>query len=312
MNPVAPARLAMSAMDWLLLVALSILWGGAFFFGKIAIAELPPLTVALGRVGIAAAILVIVARVAGVALPASWSAWGPLAVMGLLNNALPFGLILWSQTHIPSGLAAILNATTPLFTVLVAHAATGDERITPARAAGLLTGFLGVVAMIGPDLLRELGTSIAAQSACLLAAFSYALSGIYGRRFRGRPALTVATGQLVTSTIMLTPMALWLDRPWHLAPPSLHAWGAILGLAALSSALGYVIYFRILARAGATNVLLVTFLMPISAIMLGTLILGEQLAARHIVGMIAIAIGLAAIDGRLANLLGRRNGSTAC
>lgn len=300
--PPIPSRLTMSATDWLLLVFLSVLWGGSFFFGKIALSELPPLTVAFGRVAIAAAILVVLARMPGAALPASLGAWRPFAVMGLLNNALPFSLILWGQTHIPSGLAAILNATTPLFTVLVAHAVTRDEKLTRARVAGLLFGFCGVVVMIGPDMLREIGADIAAQCACLLAATSYAIAGVYGRRFRGEPPLRVAAGQLVASSVILAPLALLLDRPWTIALPSASAWAALVALASLSTALGYLIYFRVLARAGATNVLLVTFLIPVSAILLGTLILGEQLAARHIVGMIAIAIGLAAIDGRLMRL----------
>jgi drug/metabolite transporter (DMT)-like permease len=288
----------MSATDWLLLVTLSILWGGSFFFGKVAVLELPPLTVAFGRVAIAAAILIVLARITGVALPVTFAAWRPFAIMGLLNNAIPFVLILWGQTHIPSGLAAILNATTPLFTVLVAHAATRDERLTPSRLAGVTIGLGGVVAMIGPDLLRDLGSNVAAQGACLLAAISYAFAGIYGRRFRGEPALRVAAGQLVMSSLMLAPLAVVLDRPWTLTPPSAAAWAALMGTAILSTALGYLIYFRVLARAGATNVLLVTFLIPVSAILLGTLILGEQLAVGHIVGMAAIAIGLAAIDGR--------------
>ena len=295
----------MSATDWLLLIALSILWGGSFFFGKIAVAEFPPLTVAFGRVAIAAAVLVVLARATGAALPGNLAAWQPLAIMGLLNNAIPFGLILWGQTHIPSGLAAILNATTPLFTVLIAHAVTRDEKLTRARAVGLAIGFTGVVVMIGPDMLRELGANIAAQIACLLAAVSYSFAGIYGRRFRGEPPLRIAAGQLVASSVLLAPLALLIDRPWTLPPASATAWAALMGTALLSTALGYLIYFRVLARAGATNVLLVTFLIPVSAILLGTLILGEQLAARHIAGMIAIALGLAAIDGRIVQHLAR-------
>jgi len=294
-----PARLTMSATDWLLLVALSILWGGSFFFAKIAVAELPPLSVAFGRVTIAAAILVILARATGVALPAGFAAWRPYAVMGLLNNAVPFALIFWGQTHIPSGLAAILNATTPLFTVLVAHVATRDEKLTFARLTGVVAGLAGVVVMVGPDLLRELGADVFAQLACVGAAISYAFAGVYGRRFRAEPALRVAAGQLAASTLILAPVALVVDRPWTLPAPSLTVLAALVALAAFSTALGYVLYFRILARAGATNLLLVTFLIPVSAILLGMLILGEQLSPRHIVGMIAIAIGLAAIDGRL-------------
>ena len=290
----------MSATDWCLLVTLSILWGGSFFFAKLAVLELPPLTVALGRVAIAAAILVTLARMTGVALPDRLAAWRPFVVMGLLNNAIPFGLIFWGQTHIPSGLAAILNATTPLFTVLVAHVATADEKLNAARLAGVAAGLAGVTVMIGPDMLHELGADVLGQLACLLAAVSYAFAGVYGRRFRGEPPLRVAAGQLVASSVLLAPVVILLDRPWTLAPPGATAIAALLALAALSTALAYLIFFRILARAGATNVALVTFLIPVSAILLGTQILGEQLAARHIVGMIAIALGLAAIDGRPA------------
>jgi len=295
----------MSAADWLLLVGLSLLWGGSLFFARIAVLELPPLTVALGRVAIAAAILLTLARATAVALPGTLADWRPYALMGLLNNVIPFTLLFWGQTHIPSGLAAILNATTPLFTVLVAHVATADEKLTAPRLAGLTAGLAGVVVMIGPDVLRDLGANVLAQLACLLAAISYAFAGVYGRRFRGEPALRVAAGQLTASSVILAlPVAL-IDRPWILSAPSGKAIMALLALAALSTALGYLIYFRILARAGATNVLLVTFLIPVSAILLGTLVLGEQLAARHFAGMAAIALGLAAIDGRAARMLSR-------
>ena len=294
--------LTMTIADWTLLIVLSVLWGGSFFFAKIVLFELPPLTVALGRVALAAAILVLLARATGTALPLRRSAWLRFVPLGLFNNALPFVLIFWGQTHIASGLAAILNATTPLFTVLVAHVATADDKLTRARFAGLVSGFIGVVIMIGPDL-RDLGVHVGAQLACLVAALSYAVSGVYGRRLRGEGALTIATGQLVVSTIILAPVALIVDRPWTLALPGPAAWAALIALAALSTALGYLIYFRVLARAGATNVLLVTFLIPVSAILLGTLVLGEEIAARHFAGMAAIALGLAAIDGRPARLL---------
>jgi drug/metabolite transporter (DMT)-like permease len=293
----------MSAVDWVMLVTLSVLWGGSFFFAKIAVGELPPLTVALGRVAIAAALLIVLARATGVALP---HRWGPFIVMGLLNNALPFSLIFWGQIHIASGLAAILNATTPLFTVLVAHFATADEKLTPARLAGVAAGFAGVVVMLGPDLLRELGAAVAAQLACLGAAISYAFAGIYGRRFRGEPALRVAAGQLVASSAMLAPLVIVLDRPWQLAPPGANALAALVALATLSTALGYLLYFRILARAGATNVLLVTFLVPVSAILLGAAVLGERLQPQHFAGMALIGMGLAAIDGRVARWRARR------
>jgi drug/metabolite transporter (DMT)-like permease len=301
MIPTTPStRPTLSATDWLLLITLSILWGGSFFFAKIAVAELPPLTVAVGRVAIAATALVLLARLMGIALPSGLRAWWPFAVMGLLNNVVPFSLIFWGQTHIPSGLAAILNATTPLFTVLVAQVATADEKLNAARLTGVASGMLGVAVMVGPDMLRDPGASVWGQLACLLAALSYAFAGVYGRRFRGEPVMRVAAGQLAASTILLAPIVVLIDRPWTLAVPSGTTTGALVALALLSTALAYVIFFRILGRAGATGISLVTFLIPVSAILLGTLVLGEQLAIRHFAGMAAIAFGLAAIDGRPA------------
>jgi drug/metabolite transporter (DMT)-like permease len=293
-----PARLSMSTADWLLLVLLSVLWGGSFFFAKVAVGELPPLTLALGRVAVAAAILVVLIRLAGDRLGILTQLWRHFAVLGLLSNAIPFSLILWGQTHIPSGLASILNATTPIFTVVVAHFATRDERLDGAKLAGITVGFLGVVVMLGPDMLGEIGVNVWAQMACLAAALCYALGGVYGRRLKDKPAAVVATGQLIAATIIIAPVAALVDQPWALPMPSRSALGAMLALAVLSTALAYVIYFRILARAGATNLMLVTFLIPASAILLGMLVLGERLSLRHFAGMAIIALGLAAIDGR--------------
>jgi len=297
------SQLSMSATDWLQLFLLSLLWGGAFFFGKVAVAEIPPLTLAFGRVAIAAAMLAVFVPIRGP--PLSWHSRSSYAVLGLLQNVIPFGLIFWGQTHIPSGLTSILIAVTPLFTVLVAHVATTDDKLTLARLMGLVVGFFGAVIVIGPDLLHELGTNLAAEVATLLAALSYAVAGVYGRRFRNRPPRAVATGQLIASTIILAPAAVLIDRPWNLAVPSSAALSSLLAIAALSTALAYLIYFRVLGRAGATNVLLVTFLMPVSAMLLGVLMLDEHVTPRHLSGLAAIAVGLAAIDGRIAKYLAR-------
>jgi drug/metabolite transporter (DMT)-like permease len=300
-----PARLAISAADWLLLIVLSLLWGGSFFFAKVALADLPPLTLALCRVAIAALILAALARASGTGLAPVLQSWRGFVVLGLLNCALPFSLILWGQTQITSALASILNATTPIFTVLVAHVATHDEKLGAAKLFGAAAGFLGVVIMLGSDMVFA-GADIWAQLACLAAALSYGFAGVYGRRLVSLPALTVASGQLIAATLLLGPMAALVDRPWTLAMPSLTVSAAVLALAAFSTALGYVIYFRILARAGATNLLLVTFLIPVSAILLGTVVLGERFNAQQLIGTAVIAIGLAAIDGRTANFVARR------
>jgi drug/metabolite transporter (DMT)-like permease len=265
------------------------------------------------RVAIGALALLVLVHAAGLRLPRELRLWRAFFVMGALNNLIPFSLIVWGQTAITGGLAAILNATTPLFTVVLAHLLTRDERLTPAKLAGVAAGFLGVAIMIGPEVLGGLGTgglglAVLAQLAVLAAAVSYAFAGIYGRRFRATPPLITATGQVTASTLLLCPLALMIDRPWTLALPepavTWAALGALLGLGLLSTAAAYVIYFRILASAGATNLLLVTFLIPVSAILLGVMVLSEQLTAAQLAGMGLIAIGLAAIDGRVLRWFG--------
>jgi drug/metabolite transporter (DMT)-like permease len=226
--------------------------------------------------------------------------WAAFFGMGLLNNVVPFSLIVWGQSHIASGLASILNATAPLFTVIVAHFLTADEKMTGNRLAGVVIGFAGVVVMIGPAAIHNLGTNILAQIACLTAALCYAFASVFGRRFRnlGIAPVVTATGQVTASTIILIPIVLLIDRPWTLAAPSLPTWGAVIAIATLSTALAYILYFRILATAGATNIQLVTFLIPVSAILLGSFVLGERLDPKHFAGMGLIGLGLAAIDGR--------------
>ena len=290
----------MGPAEWGLLIGLSVLWGGSFFFVGVAVDGLPPLTIVLLRVGLAALMLHVVCGLTGVRLPKDPRAWLALFVMAALNNVVPFCLIVWGRTQIASGLASILNATTPLFTVVVAHLLTRDEKLTTGRVAGVALGFGGVVLMIGPDALAGLGRDAAAQIAVLVASLSYAFASVFGRRFArmGMPPMAVATGQVTASTVMLAPLAAAVEHPWALPIPSGEIWVAVLGLALLSTALAYVVYFRILATAGATNLMLVTFLIPVTAILLGSAVLGERLEPVHFAGMAFIGLGLAAVDGR--------------
>ncbi len=303
--PPPAAKPRMTVRQWAMIVALSGLWGGSFFFVAVAVRELPPLTIVVLRVGLAAAILNAALLAAGIGLPWTQPAWRAFIGMGVLNNVIPFCLIVWGQTHFASGLAAVLNATTPLMTVVVAHVLTRDERLTAGRLTGIGLGLGGVGVMMGPEVLAGLGDGLLAQGAILAGALSYAFAGLYGRRFKamGLSPLVTAAGQVTASGSMLLPIALIVDRPWTLAVPSPAVWGAVLGLAALSTALAYILYFRILAEVGAVNLVLVTFLTPVSAIVLGSVILGERLEPRQVLGMAAIAAGLAAIDGRLPRLV---------
>jgi len=297
----------MAGQDWFLLFLLSILWGGSFFFAAVAVRELPPMTLVALRTGIAALALLAILRLRGEAWPVARGTVGPFLAMGLLNNLVPFSLLFWALTAIPSGLASILNATTPIFAIVVAHFALADERMAKNKLVGILFGFLGVVVLTGADVWSGTAAASLGMLACLCAALSYGFAGVYGRRFKALQlsAMQVAFGQLLATTVLVLPIVFAVDRPLGLPVPSLAAIGSVLVLAIVSTALAYAIFFRVLASAGAVNAALVTLLVPVSAILLGTLFLGEQLAQRHVLGMVLIAIGLLAIDGRALGRFGR-------
>jgi len=307
----APAcNRSMTSSEWVMLIALSVLWGGSFFFQGVAVRELPPLTIVVARVGLAAVTLWIALALMGIRVPGSRRVWMAFFGMGVLNNAIPFSLIVWGQAHIGSGLASILNAMTPLFSVIVAHLATGDEKLTPAKLFGVLAGIAGVTVMIGWQALGSLGLEVAAQLAVLGGALSYGFASVFGRRFRdlGVQPMATAAGQVTASALLMAPLMLMIDRPWTLAMPSMAAAGALVALAVLSTALAYILFFRILAGAGAVNISLVTFLIPPTAIALGIGFLDERLEFNHLIGLGLIGVGLAAIDGRMVARL-RRTGS---
>ena len=297
---VNPTNPSMTAIEWGLLICLSILWGGSFFFVGLAVRELPAFTIVTLRVALAAMVLLTLMRMQRLEIPCRLQVWGAVLGMGLLNNAIPFSLLVWGQKHIATGVASILNATTPLFGVVVAHYLTSDEKMTGGRLVGVLIGVLGVAIMIGQAGFKSGGVTLVAQLGCVAAAISYAFAGVFGRRFKamGVAPLATATGMLMCSSLVLLPVTLIGDQPWTLPMPSLRAALAVLGLAVLSTALAYILYFLLLASAGATNLLLVTLLIPVSAVLLGILLLGETLLTKHVAGMLLIGVGLACIDGR--------------
>jgi drug/metabolite transporter (DMT)-like permease len=293
----------MGKKEWLMLFLLSLLWGGSFFFVGIAVMELPPLTIVSLRLVLAAFTLWLVMVLMGQRLPRSLTVWRTFLVMGLFNSAIPFSLITWGQTHIASGLASVLNATTPLFTVMMAGVFLADERISSRKIMSIVIGFIGVVILIGPSSLDGLGVNVLAQLAVLGAAASYGLSGVYGRRFKrmNLSPLVTATGQLIMSSLVLLPISLLIERPDQLILPSASVWVAVIALAVFSTALAYILYFRLLSSSGITNLSMVTFLIPISAILLGVILLDEVLRTEHFIGMLFIVVSLLGIDGRLLN-----------
>jgi drug/metabolite transporter (DMT)-like permease len=284
-----------------MLITLATVWGGSFLFNAILVAELPVITIVAIRVTVAALALWGFVRVTGRKIPTSPQVWGALLILGVLNNAIPFSLIVQGQTQITSGLASILNATTPLFTILVAGFFLTDERFSVLRVLGVVVGFSGVILMVGPEALSGLGDDFWAQLCALGAALSYGFASVFGRRFRELRVdpVMVATGQVTMSSLVLWPIALWIDGPQDIMGLSFNAAASMFGLAVLCTSFAYILYFRILERAGATNISLVTFLVPISAIILGVLVLGERIFIKEIMGMTLIGMGLAIIDGRL-------------
>ncbi|MBI1202684.1 MAG: EamA family transporter [Rhodopseudomonas sp.] len=295
----------MDRQTWLLLVLLSVLWGGAFFFSSAALRELPTFTIVLARVGFGALFLAPFVRRLGGAWPKTLADWQPFFVMGMLNNVIPFSLVISGQNYISGGMASVLNATTPLFTVLVLGA-FGDEKLIARRIAGVTIGAIGVAVLRGPGLALSHHQTIG-MLLCLGAALSYGFSGLWGRRkLVGVPPVTSAACQLTCSTVVMATVAAIADRPWTLPMPGAATWAALIGLAMLGTSLAYIVFFTILTRAGATNVMLVTLLIPVTAILLGVLVLGEPLTISEIVGALIVAASLLVIDGRIFSLLQAR------
>lgn len=299
-----PPVLDMAA--WGLLAALSLVWGGSFFFAEVALAALPPFTIVLARLALGAAGLWLLVCLTRATLPTGLRDWRDLAAMGLLNNALPFSLIVWGQQWIDGGLASVLNATTPVFGVVAAHFLTRDEKLTANRLAGAAVGVAGVAVLVGPAAPDDSGGYLVGSAAVLAAAVSYAAAGLWGRRLRHLPPVSAAAGQVGCSTLIVLPLALLLERPWTLPAPPPEVWGALAGIGLLSTSLAYLLFFAILRRAGGSNVMLVTLMIPPSAVLLGALFLGERVGSGQLLGMALIAAALLAIDGRLPRVVRRR------
>ena len=301
----------MSITQWLLLIVLSLLWGASFLFIGVATHELPPFTIVLVRVGLAAVVLTPLVYAFGLRLPRELRDWRPFAVMAVLNNIIPFLLIVRGQQVIASGLASVLNATTPLFAVLLARLLVPEEKVAANKILGVLAGIAGVAILIGPEALLGRTSTVAGMLCVLGAAFSYGLSAVWGRRFSSTPPLVTACTQLLCSTAMLTPAALILDRPWALAVPSQAAIFSLVALAVLSTALAFIVFFRIMAVSGPTNAMLVTLLVPVSATLFGAVFLDEPILARQLLGASVISLSLILIDGRALALIRGRLGPRA-
>lgn len=293
----------MNARDWAQLLLLGALWGASFFLAKIAVAEIAPLTLVFLRVAIAALALHVWLRIRGVPIRPMVQLAAGFAVLAVLNNIIPFSLIFIGQTELGAGLASVINATTPFWTILVANVLTTDEKLNWNKMSGILLGIAGTGVMIGPGVLAGLGGPVWAKLAILGATLSYAFAAIHARRFKAVEPALVATGQLTASTFLMLPIALFFDGPAAVLAGSATIWTAVIALALFSTALAYILFFNIVASAGATNVSLVTLIVPASAVLLGAAFLGERLEAFEMLGMALIALGLVTIDGRVFRLV---------
>ena len=293
----SPLR-SLGITEWMLLVGLSILWGGSYLFMKLAVLTVPLFTSVLGRVSIAALALLIVLTISGTGIPKGRRIWLAFFGMGIFNNVIPMSLIVFSQNSISVGLASILNSITPLFTILVAHMTTNDERLTFRKLVGISFGIMGVVMLMGPELVDNFGVAALGEWACLGAALSYACANTFGRRFvqLGTKPMQTAFGQVVASTVILAPLVIVVDQPWTISDPGFLPVLSILALGLFCTALAYVIYFQILARSGATAIALVTFMIPPSAILMGWLALGEQISSQDFLGLSLIGVGLFSVN----------------
>ncbi|MFX0544227.1 DMT family transporter [Roseovarius sp. S1116L3] len=291
---------SISPASALMMLALSAIWGGSFFFAEIALREVPPLTITLHRVIWALPLLALIVRLRGIAIPRAPRIWGAYLVMGGLNNALPFSLIFWGQSRIEGGLASILNGTAGVFGALVAGLLLRDEPLTARKIGGAALGLLGVAVVIGPDAARNLDLRSLAQLAVIAAALSYAFAGVWARKhLSDQPAQMNALGMLMGSAVLMLPIALMVDGVPRV-DLALGTWAALIALAVLSTSCAYLLYFAILRRAGAANLLLVTLMIPPFAIGLGAVFLNEALSPSAYVGLAIIAAGIAVTDGRLA------------
>jgi drug/metabolite transporter (DMT)-like permease len=291
----------MSLVDIMTLLGTAFCFGASYFFIEILIRHLPPLTIVTIRVILASLVLWGVVFFLKLKRPSSFNQWRSLFIIAFMNNAVPFTLFVWAQRHIDSSMAAVLNATMPFFTVILAAVFLSDEKINGFKLLGVPVGILGTAILIGPNLQASSTLSVLGQLAALLATFLYAVSSVYARRFKewGLSPIMIAAGQVTMAALMLLPLTLIIEQPWTLPMPPMETIYALMGITLLSTVLSYILYFKLIASAGATNASLVTFLNPVTAIILGTLLLGEIITPTQTLGIAIIMLGLVIIDGRL-------------
>lgn len=280
-----------------LLGLLAGLWGSSYLLIRVALASIPPVTLIAVRVAVAALLLCAVLWQLRVPLPRERGTWGALLVQAMLNSILPWSLLAWGQQHVDSGLAGVLNSTSPVFVFFITRLLTRHEAVRGLQLAGAVLGVLGVVLIVGPDTLAGIGQKVAAQFAILLSAMLYACAAIYGTRHAHLPPVATAAGTMIWATLWLVPMSLLLDSPWALSP-SAASIAAALALAIFSTAGALLLYFRLLRTLGSMGVASQSYLRAGVSVLLGAIVLGEQIALTIGAGLLAVILGVAAINAR--------------
>ena len=278
--------------DYVLLISLSAMFGASFLLIKISIVEIPTLTLVAARLVIAAVILWIAMKMARQQFPRGLKIWMWIIVSAIFGNVLPWWLITWGQVKVDAGLTAILMATMPLATLLLAHVFTDDEKLNIWKMLGVMFGIAGVVVLIGYDQLTTLGDDTIRQYAIALAAICYGVNAIVTKQLIGHPRRAMAASLMIVSLIMVAPLAIIVDQPWAIAP-SLGVTIAVVLLGVFPSAFGTLMIFALVARQGASFLSQINFLVPVFGVLWSYLFLSEQLSANAFFALILILVGVA-------------------
>lgn len=281
-------------LEYALLLLLATLWGASYTFIKLGIASIPPITLIAARTVIAGALLFAVMRLQGVTMPRDGLNWRRFFIQALINSVVPFTLIAWAEKTVDAGLATILNSTSPIFAFLMTFALTRHEPVTLTKLAGVILGIVGICLVIGISTLGGLGRETVAQIAIVFATICYAGAAIFGRHFSGLHPLVPATGSMVCGAAMLLPLSLAIEHPWTLTP-SASSLAALLGLSVLSTALAFVLYFRLLQTIGSIGVTSQAYLRVPIGVLIGVIFLGESLSLAGAIGLVCIMLGVAAM-----------------
>jgi drug/metabolite transporter (DMT)-like permease len=292
----------MNFRQFSMLVLLGLIWGASFMFIKVALPTVPPFTIVFVRTALAGLVLYAVVRKRGMRMPPPGAMWLSFLLMGLFNGAIPYSLINWGEVHIEAGLGAIFNSLMPLFTVVFAHFATRDEKFSRKKIAGVILGMSGVTLLMGPSVLKGLGSHVLGQLAVAGAAASYAVAAIYGKRLGRDTPLVLATGQMAGGALLIAPLMIAVDRPWSLSPDMAAIFCLVL-LAVTNTALAYVLYYRLLSQVGATRLSLVTYIIPVSGVFWGWMVLGEKLGWTAFAALGLILASVASVSDMKPSIL---------